>query len=104
MDERERWWNRYKTQVASVRKFISDARTEDQIEALEAFQDVLDEIRQELLEETQKHSIANRACDRPKCVHEMYPLLRPVASVLAGWLSRMGRELEWKAAGIRAKL
>ena len=53
-DEQERWWNRFKVQVSSMRAFVANAQREDQLEALDAFQDVLEEIRTDFLEETQE--------------------------------------------------
>lgn len=104
MDEREAWWNRFKVQVASLQRFVSDARTEDQWEALDAFGDVLDEIRGELLEETTKRRMARRAAHRGKPFRGIHPLFRAVAAAIARRLSRMGLELEWQAAGLRARL
>jgi hypothetical protein len=104
MGERERWWERFKVQVSSVQKFVADARAEDQWEALDAFGDVLDEIRDELFEETKKRRMARRAAHRGKPLRGIHPLFRAVAAAIARRLSRMGRELEWQAAGFRARL
>lgn len=104
MDDREKWWNRFKVQTASVQKFVSDARTEEQLEALDAFQDVLDKLRGEYLEETQSYRQANRAELRGKPTRGLHPMLRAATSTLAAWLSRVATEIEWKAAGLRARL
>lgn len=104
MNDRERWWNRFNVQAASVRQFVSEARAEDQLEALDAFQDVLDKLREELLEETQKFRQANRAAFLGKPVRGLHPLLRPGASMMASWLSSLVLEFEWMAAGLRARL
>ena len=90
--------------AASIRQFVSEARTEEQFEALDAFQDVLDKLREEFLEETQKHRIVNRAIFLGKPVRGLHPLLRPAASTTASWLSSLVLEFEWTAAGLRARL
>lgn len=104
MNDREKWWNRFMEQAASVQQFVSEGRTEDQLEALDAFQDVLDRLREEFLEETQKYRLANRADFRGKPFTGLHPRLRPAASTLASWLSRTALEFEWMAAGLRARL
>jgi hypothetical protein len=104
MDGRNQWWERFKEQVASTRKFVSDARAEGQLEALDAFQDVLDGIRGEFLEETQQFRRANRAARTGQAVRRTHPSLRPVAEAIARCLSRVALELEWQAAGLRARL
>lgn len=104
MNDRERWWNRFNVQVASVRQFVSEARTEEQLEALDAFQDILDKLREELLEETQKYRLVNRAAYLGSPLRGIHPRLRPAASTLASWLSRTALDFEWMAAGLRARL
>jgi len=104
MDEREVWWNRFKVQVASLQKFVADARAEDQFEALDAFGDILDEIRNELLEATQKSRMTRRAAYRRKPLRRVHPLFRAVAAAIARRLSRLALELDWQAAGMRARL
>ncbi len=104
MNDRETWWDRFKMQAASVQQFVSEARTEDQLEALDAFQDVLDKLREEFLEETQRYRLVNRAAYLGSALRGIHPLLRPAASMLASWLSRTALDFEWKAAGLRARL
>lgn len=87
-----------------MQKFVSDARAEDQLEALDAFQDVVDKLREELLEETQKHRLVNRAAYLGRPIGGLHPMLRPATSMMANWLSRTALELKWTAAGLRARL
>jgi hypothetical protein len=102
--EQEGWWNRFKVQVASTRTFVSDARAHDQLEALDAFQDVLDEIRTDFLEETQKYRMTNRADYTGKAPRRIPSMVRPGAELVTSWLLRLAMKLEWHAAGLRARL
>lgn len=104
MEELERWWNRFKVQESSIRKFVADARAEDQLEALDALQDVLEEIRRDLFQETQQLRMSGRAAYWGKPLRGIHPLFRPVVAAMAKCFSRTAFALEWRAAGMRARL
>lgn len=102
--ERQLWRSRFKVQVSSVRKFVDDARREDQLEALDAFADVLDEIRYDILEQARTNRLTYAAARRQKAPRSIHPFLRPLVQMLAERVFRLALYLESQAVGLRVRL
>ena len=100
MNNQDPWLKRLDELEASIRSFIKDACTAERPEATDALGDVLDLIRDELLEDSR----ASRRAVLGEPVRELPPSLRPVAAAVEKCLQRAAFFSEWTAAGLRLRL
>lgn len=100
MDDQKTWLKRLDDLEAAIRGFIADARTQDRPEPVDALADVLDMIRDELLEDSR----ASRRAVLGKPLRELPPFLRPVAAMVEKCLQRAAFFSDWTAAGLRLRL
>lgn len=100
MNSKDPWLKKLDELEASIRSFIKDARSEDRPEVVDALRDVLDVIRDELLEDSR----ASRLAVLGKPIRELPSSLRPAAALTEKCLERAAFFSEWTAAGLRLRL
>lgn len=94
------WLARLDELKASIQRFREDARSQDELPAVDALSDMLDDLRNECLEDSR----ASRQEVRGQPAKPLRPSLRPAAAFVERLLRRVAFSLEWSAAGIRTRL
>lgn len=100
MTDRDPWLERLDELEHQIRRFIDEAHAEDRPEPVDALGDVLDSIRDELVEES-RVSTRSRLGLAPRGIHRALRPLAAAAERSCRWLSFVSA---WNAAGLRLRL
>lgn len=98
--EPSRWLAKLDELKASIQRFRLRARFQEEFPAVDALSDMLNDLRDEYLEESQ----ASHRQMRGQPAKPLHPSLRPAAACVERLLRQVAFSLEWSAAGIRTRL